>query len=191
MSRQHFDFKTPEYASFAVTVAKKWESTRGIGLSFGYNRNESPDGLLSGQELVRLLIDVTSRNGNLLLDVGPMADGTIPESQRQRLLELGRWLEVNGQAIYGTRPRPQAEGTTDGGLPLRFTQRDGLVYALLLERPQCDRLTLWPGIEGPVRSVELLGHAAGLSWRQAGGAISLDWPQGAAEAGAYALKLAI
>lgn len=189
MPRQHFDFKTPEYSSFGAIVARKWESTRAIGFSFGYNRNESPETIPSGEELVRLLVDVTSKNGNLLLDVGPMAGGTIPEGQQQRLLELGRWLEVNGEAIYGTRPWRQAQGSTESGIPLRFTQRAGCLYAILLARPQCDRLTLRPELEGQIQALELLGYAGQLQWRQAAGAISIDWPSGIAEAPAHSLRL--
>jgi len=79
---KHFDFTTPEYASYDKITEPKWEATRGIGFSFGYNRNESIDVYLSVEELVRSFVDVVSKNGNLLLNVGPMADGTIPALQR-------------------------------------------------------------------------------------------------------------
>ncbi|MBL7201759.1 MAG: alpha-L-fucosidase [Anaerolineae bacterium] len=119
---QHADFRTPEYASFDETTDFKWEATRGIGYSFGYNRNEGPENYLSVEELVRSFVDIVSKNGNLLLNVGPMADGTIPELQRERLLGLGQWLAVNGEAIFGTRPWVRAEGRTTEGIGVRFTQ---------------------------------------------------------------------
>lgn len=101
------DFTTAEYLRGEKTFEKKWEMCRGLGLSFGYNQNENPENILSGTELVRLLIQYVSHNGNLLINIGPRADGTIPELQATRLLELGAWLEKHGEAIYGTRPWPE------------------------------------------------------------------------------------
>ena len=101
------DFTTAEYLRGKKTFEKKWEMCRGLGLSFGYNQNENPENILSGTELVRLLIQYVSHNGNLLINIGPRADGTIPELQATRLLELGAWLEKHGEAIYGTRPWPE------------------------------------------------------------------------------------
>jgi alpha-L-fucosidase len=189
MPKQHFDFKTSEYSSSATIVERKWESTRGLGFSFGYNRNETAETLLSGEELVRLLVDVVSKKGNLLLNVGPMADGSIPEAQAQRLLQLGRWLTVNGEAIFGTQPWRQAEGSTEVGLPMRFTQRNGSLYAVLLARPQCDQLAFQLATDEQVHSVTLLGYAGQLQWRQADGVLSFDWPADAAGSEAYTLKL--
>ena len=60
-----------------------------------------------------MFVDIVSKNGNLLLNVGPMADGTIIEIQAQRLLNLGKWLQINGEAIYDTRPWLRAEGDTE------------------------------------------------------------------------------
>ena len=84
-----YNFTTPEYQVMDSIVAKKWETCRGIGYSFGYNQVENDLQLLSSRELIHLLIDVVSKNGNLLLNVGPKADGTIPENQLQRLTDLG------------------------------------------------------------------------------------------------------
>ena len=77
-SEQHHDYTTPEYAVLAEAVPTKWESCRGIGHSFGWNRAETDADLLSVEQLVHLLVDVVSKNGNLLLNVGPTGDGSIP-----------------------------------------------------------------------------------------------------------------
>ena len=99
----HCDFVTPEYSTKG-DPNRKWESTRGIGTCFGYNRQEDERRYLSPDALVRMFVDVVAHGGNLLLNVGPNADGTIPWVQAQRLLALGWWLRTNGDAIYGTRP---------------------------------------------------------------------------------------
>jgi alpha-L-fucosidase len=74
--------------------------------------------------LIYHFVDIVSKNGNLLLDVGPEADGTIPPVQMSRLVALGAWLKQNGEAIYGTHPWTRADGETTDGLRVRFTQKD-------------------------------------------------------------------
>ena len=83
-------------------LRRGWEECRGIGKSFGYNQNETTDDYSTSEELIRLLVDIVSRGGNLLLNIGPKSDGTIPKIMSDRLLEIGKWLEINGEAIYGT-----------------------------------------------------------------------------------------
>ena len=83
-----------------------------------------------------------SKNGNLLLDVGPEADGTIPAVQMQRLQALGAWLKQNGEAIYGTHPWTRAEGETAEGIRVRFTQTDSAIYATLLGKPKTGAVTV-------------------------------------------------
>ncbi len=89
-----------------------------MGRSFGYNRAEGEAETIAPNELIYFLVDIVSKNGNLLLDVGPEADGTIPAVQMERLQELGAWLKQNGDAIYGTHPWKQAEGETAEGFVL-------------------------------------------------------------------------
>ncbi|MDP1631285.1 MAG: alpha-L-fucosidase [Caulobacter sp.] len=88
----HCDFRTVEYGTGDHLAGQKWESTRGLGLAFGYNAAETTDDYLTGEGLIDLYAEVTAGGGNLLLNVGPMADGTIPDIQRQALLTFGRSL---------------------------------------------------------------------------------------------------
>src|SRR3990172_5814133 len=121
---------------------RKWEAVRGIGHSFGINRAEREEDLLSVDELVRLLADVVSKNGNLLLGIAPEPDGRFPEMQTRRLSALGDWLAVNGEAIYDSRPWVRAEGTTLDGLPVRFTRNDEAVFAIVMGMPVGMRLRI-------------------------------------------------
>ncbi len=100
----HFDFTTPEYQIYHEIVPKKWEANRGIGWSFGINYQETEADYISYTELIRLFVDIVSKNGNLLLNVGPNPDGTIHPIQTQRLEQLGNWLAIHGEGIYETRP---------------------------------------------------------------------------------------
>ena len=159
-----YDFETPEYTSFSDIRTKKWESCRGIGASFGYNRNEGPEQLLSVENLVRSFVDIVSKNGNLLLNVGPMADGVIPELQRERLLGLGKWLDINGDAIFDTRPWIVAEGITDVGVDVRFTQKAGDLYVTLLGTPATALFQI-KGLRCQANTtINLLGSAEPLGW---------------------------
>ncbi len=185
----HADFKTPEYTSYDRIVETKWESTRGIGNSFGYNRNEGIENYLSVQELVHSFVDIVSKNGNLLLNVGPMADGTIPELQRERLAGLGQWLSINGDAIFGTRPWVRADGSTGEGLAVRFTQHGGDLYATVLGKPKGNRIQVegFQVQDGTV--VYLLGHGSPLSWQQQDGALAVTLPDQLPESPAYTLRI--
>jgi len=120
---KHADFTTPEYETLGKINPKKWEECRGLGRSFGYNRAEGEAETIAPAELIHLLVDIVSKNGNLLLDIGPEADGTIPAVQLERLKILGKWMAQNGEAIYGTRPWNRAEGETKEGIPVRLPQK--------------------------------------------------------------------
>lgn len=185
----HCDFRTPEYAAFRRITKQKWEATRGLGYSFGYNRNEGPEHLLSVEELVHMLVDIVSKNGNLLLNVGPMADGTIPDLQRERLLGLGRWLEANGEAIFGSRPWVRAEGRTREGIAVRFTRQGDRLYAILLGRPQGRQVTVASLPANEKSTVHLLGQEGPLAWQQEGRDLVITLPAELPESPAYVFRM--
>lgn len=122
---RYYDFLTKEYKSGKADRTVKWEMCRGMGLSFGYNAYESDDMLISVPDLIALLVGTVANNGNLLLNIGPKADGTIPEEQVRRLKILGAWLETNKDGIYGTRCSDRESEQLENGLELHYTQKAG------------------------------------------------------------------
>ena len=131
---------------------KKWEEMRGMGKSFGYSRVETLDDYLSSEAIVELLVKVVAHGGNLLLNIGPTADGRIPVIMQQRLADVGAWLDTQGESIYATRP----SATKVSGYPY-VTETDEALYVHLLEWP-ADELTLALPEELTVRQVALLGY---------------------------------
>ncbi len=167
------------------------------------------DDLKSPKRLIDELVDIVSKNGSLLLDIGPKADGTIPEAVRERLLAIGAWLRQNGEAIYGTRPWTTfGEGPTqvrNGAFgeskiadftaqDIRFTVKGTTLYAILMG---------WPGAEatihllpagkslpcGRIRRIDLLGAARPLQWSQNEQGLTVQMP--AQKPGDYAFVLRI
>ena len=110
-----------------------------VGFSFGYNRNEGDEHHLPIDALIHLFVDIVAKNGNLLLNIGPMADGTIPELQMRRLDGLGDWLATNGEAIFDTRPWHVADGATAEGIGVRYTHKDDTLFAIVLGTPSARR----------------------------------------------------
>lgn len=108
---------TTEYGAGLPGGGHPWEECRGIAHSFGYSRTERLEDYKPAKELVWILADLVSRGGNLLLDVGPTADGRIPVIMHDRLARIGRWLRVNGEAIYETRPHDRVCQWSDGEEP--------------------------------------------------------------------------
>jgi len=143
----HSDFRTPEYRRFPTVQSKKWEATRGMSHSFGFNRDDREEDYAAADALLADFIDGVAKGGNLLLNVGPRGDdASIPEPQLARLKAFGGWLRVNGAAIYGTRPGGEpgeaASAVTSDGLPVRFTRGADTVNIIVLGRPRGDTLRI-------------------------------------------------
>jgi alpha-L-fucosidase len=169
------------------------DTTVDAGEAWGYVEGQA---CKSAGALVHYLVDNVSKNGALLLSVGPRADGTIPDEVRDVLESVGRWLALNGEAIYGTCPwvtegeGPALRGAAGAfteyapraytGSDIRFTAADDVLYAVLLA---------WPGPEavilsvperlhpGEIRSVRMLGVDQPLAWRWTEEALRVRMPE--------------
>ncbi|WP_410873269.1 alpha-L-fucosidase [Nocardia sp. A7] len=172
----HSDFRTHEYTVPENPPAARWELTRGLGESFGFNAAETAADLLSGPELVRLFADVLGRGGNLLINVGPDGSGRIPEVQQRPLLELGTWLRANRAAVYGTEPLPGAPAETSDGVPVRFTRRGDDIFAIVLADEVAGRV-VFPNIT-PVGGsrAHVLASETEIPWRVSGSDVEVELP---------------
>jgi alpha-L-fucosidase len=185
----HYDYLTPEYATFSEISEEKWECVRGMGKSFGYNREEIPEDFITVPELIHLLVDIVSKNGNLLLNVGPMLGGKIPDIQKDRLVGLKAWLDVNGEAIFATRPWIRAEGSTAAGTGIRFTSKDDSLYATLMGTPAGSEVEITYIKAHPDTTITLLGREGPLQWTQEGEDLKIVIGEPLPEKPAYVLKL--
>jgi len=175
--------------------------------SWGYIQNhdyKTPDSIVDD------LVDITSKNGALLLNIAPRPDGTIPEPQEQILAEIGKWLAVNGEAIYGTRPWKifgegptkvvggsfkDTEGQPFTGQDIRFTQKGDTLYAIALAWPEKGRLVVKalgsgsPHTRQKVETVRLLGSGARLRFAQTASGLAIELPKGRPGDYAFTFKI--
>lgn len=202
---RHGGYYTTEYGAGLPGATHAWEENRGLGHSYGFNRNEDLADYATGRRLLLTLIDTVSRGGNLLLNVGPTVDGRIPVIMQDRLEFLGQWLRHNGEAIYGTRTfregaqwsagrRQELDTSTnyrakydvealtltpapgDARKEVLITRRANTLYAIL---------PIWPERQLVLRDltlpkstrVSLLGTAhANLAWKQRGADVVVTLP---------------
>ena len=154
------------------TNVRPWEECRGIGTSFGFNRAENLESYSSADDLIKLLVSTVAAGGNLLLDIGPAADGTIPVIMQQRLVEIGKWLRVNGEAIYDTRAF--IRNSTDKSInpaaneKIFFTKKNKDLYVICTVWPKNNIILKGLNSTGS-QKVQLLGSASPVSMKSSGG----------------------
>ncbi|MDP9381174.1 MAG: alpha-L-fucosidase [Chloroflexota bacterium] len=184
-----------------------WQTDTAISKnSWGYVEHQD---YKTASAIVGDLVDIVSKNGSLLLNIGPRPDGTIPEPEQEVLREIGRWLAVNGEATYGTRPWVTfGEGPTqvsEGAFTdtqrasftssdIRFTTKGNVLYAICLGWPEGSVLIRSLGADSPIRGdqiarVTLLGSSAPLSWEQEEQGLKIEVPDERPCDHAYTFKL--
>ena len=171
-----------------------WQPDDPITDKFGYVEVQNEAGQMVGLpvksagSLVNELVINVSRNGNLLLNISPKADGTIPDSQQKVLLAIGKWLSVNGEAIYGSRPWKMSEEDR-----VYFTTKGQTLYAISLAWPTnglvIPALGEGKGLEGKIEKVELLGHDGALEFTQDASGLKVKFPAEKPCDYCYALKM--
>ncbi len=197
-----------ERSKMAEIRSRFWQTDTAVSKSsWGYTQDpqyKSPD------RLVDDLVDIVSKNGCLLLNVGPKADGTIPQGDQDVLLAMGRWLKTNGESIYGaTHWKVFGEGPTGVSTghvseakdkpftsqDIRFTTKDGVVYATILHWPE-DNIarikTLASGSEhwpGAINSIELIGCDEKITWNRTEKSLDVQLP--ATQTGEFAYVLRV
>ena len=134
-------------------------------------------------------MDIVARGGNLLLGVGPAADGSLPPAQVARLRGLGSWLKLNGEAIFGSRPWGDQVGATEDGLELRYTTRGMTTYVILLGTP-AGRTIVLPSLRLlPYASMRILGCLGYITWHQEGKDIHIRLTEPLRESPAHVISI--
>jgi len=186
-----------------------WQTDTSVSeKSWGYIRNDT---FRTPESLVVELVDIVSKNGCLLLNIGPKPDGTIPEQVQEILRNVGRWLAVNGEGIYGTRPwKVSGEGPTQvvggsfkdtasrpfTGEDIRFTSKGDTLYAIALAWPESGKLLVKslsadsPLTKRPIKEVQLLGTKIRLKWTRSATGLSIDLPKEKPGDYAFVFKIA-
>ncbi len=174
------DYRTPEQRVPSTALPYPWETVMTMTQSWGHNNDPV---YKSPERLIHTLVDVVSKGGNYLLNVAPTPDGTFQDEAYERLAEIGRWMKVNGEGIYGTRQyEPFGEGEA-----VRFTRSKdrGTVYAFVLERPgpvlHLRSVTARDGSE-----VHMLGHERPLEWSQDEDGLHIQVPAELYDVGSHA-----
>jgi alpha-L-fucosidase len=165
-----------------------WQTDTAVSRSsWGYTKNQD---YKTVDSLIGDLVDIVSKNGALLLNVGPRADGVIPDEDRAILLGIGRWLKVNGEAIYGTRPhRIYGEGAKIGdgymsekkrrsysSADIRYTTGQGRLYASILVWPKDNQVTIATLAGEKITGVALLGYPGRIAWRLEAAGLTVQLP---------------
>jgi alpha-L-fucosidase len=165
-----------------------WVVDRPIGSSWGYIDGMKAN---SAETVIGWLVDTVSKNGTLLLNISPRADGTIPQDQQDTLLAVGKWLETNGDAIYDTHSWTKFEET--GKDHIYFTVKGSDLFAIVMGKSAGTKVTISSLAKGrpsgTVRSVAMLGGGT-LRYKQDAAGLTVTLPEGTERKDAFVLKIA-
>jgi alpha-L-fucosidase len=167
------DFFTSEYHDHTdKEKTHAWEECRGISQSFGYNWQDTEKNVISSKEFIDMFVDIVSNGGNLLLIVNLDGQGALPDIQEIRLKDIGKWLKINGEGIYGTRTY---SSVSEGKVVYTRSKDSQYVYAIMKEWPENEL-----GLKkiNPVKGSEirLLGYDKPIKWSDANGTVKIKLP---------------
>ena len=182
------DFMTPEGAIPDKGLPIDWETCMTIGKTWGYDKLDND--FKSASTLIRNLAEAASKGGNYLLNVGPTADGVIPDQQIERLEAIGKWMKVNGEAIYGTTASPFLKRQPWGRCTKKTVGDRTHLYLLVIDWPKDGRLTL-PGLKNKVETAILLAGDVKLETTLGDEGVSIAVPSMAPDANCSVIKLTI
>jgi len=167
---EYGDFYTSETDEVVEKMNVPWEENRSMSESYGLNGSDSLENYLSAEELIHMLVRIVAKGGNLNLMVNPDGTGKVPEIQMDLLKELGNWLEVNGEAIYGTRPYEVLCENTQLGQPVWYTMSkdSSYAYAIVLDWPKSETFICKGANMVWDSEVTMLGHDKPLEWVDTG-----------------------
>lgn len=178
------DFGTPEQEILKGTSQDYWESCMTLNGNWGYVKNDN--NWKSAQLLVDNLVDIAAKGGNYLLNVGPTAEGKIPDQSIERLAEMGKWLAVNKEAIYATN----GIANYKEGDHIKFTQsKDGKTTYALFNKYDNHELSLTSVQPKQGSKVYMLGVSKPLSWTKSGGTVTIKLPEELPGKYTWALKI--
>jgi alpha-L-fucosidase len=167
---RHGDFYTSETDEVVEPMDLPWEENRSMSGSYGYCRTDSLENYLSADELIEMLVRIVAKGGNLNLMVNPDGEGRISPEQISLLKELGQWLEVNGEAIYGTRPYEKLCDNTQLGQPVWYTMSGDSTtgYAIIFDWPRSETFICTGANPVWDTKVYMLGYDEPLKWVDTG-----------------------
>jgi alpha-L-fucosidase len=171
---RHGGIFTPEYQPDLGFEERYWEESRGMGHSYGYNREEDAWDYNSTESLVMQLVDKVSRGGNFLLDIGPDEHGKIPPIMQERLLQMGEWLKINGAAIYGTSRWRESR---QGDVYFTYNADSNNLYALFSNYPSSRSIELKNVQLTANTQVALLSTTQRLRWESRGAGTVIFLPE--------------
>lgn len=183
------DYKTPEQRipKESELDGKDWETCMTMNHTWGYKKNDHE--WKSAEVMVRNLLDITSKGGNYLLNVGPKDDGTIPAESIARLQQVGAWMKVNGEAVYGTKASPLA-AVSWGRITKKEQNGNTVLYLSVFNWPAGKKLVV-PGLQQPVVSATLLAGAKKLAAAKNSEGIVITVPEKAPDNMASVIKLVV
>lgn len=173
----HCDYITSgDNEIFDKPIGYEWENPGSMNTSFGFNRNDHK--WVDSAKIVARLVDIVSKGGNYLLNVGPTPEGLIPQPSIDHLMEVGAWMDTNGEAIYGTSPwRVFRDEPSD----IRFTAKGNSLYAICMSWPEAEVMVRALGkrklADKTISNVRMLGSNEKIEWQQTDEGLKLGAPR--------------